>query len=136
MKKLSKKLSLLLLFAVCFSVGIPCLAAGTASVNLTASQNYADSAVVRCEDGETVTIEGKVLASSKKNGSFVARYQKNGNWYNDSSAKKKGVKPSESFTPIKATTGHKYFVLRIVSGNDTVGFGNTGTIAQGTIKAK
>lgn len=136
MKKISKKLVLLLLFAVCFSVGIPCLAAGTASVNLTASQNYADSAVVRCEDGETVTIEGKVLASSKKNGSFVARYQRNGNWYNDSSSKRKAVKPGTSFTPIKATAGHKYYVLRIASGNDTIGFGNTGTIAQGTIKAK
>lgn len=136
MKKLSKKLSLLLLFAVCFSVGIPCLAAGTASVNLTASQNYADSAVVRCEDGETVTIEGKVLASSKKNGSFVARYQRNGNWYNDTSSMQKAIKPGKSFTPVKATSGHKYYLLRIVSGNDTIGFGNTGTIAQGTIRAK
>ncbi|MBO4998519.1 MAG: hypothetical protein J6D02_11015 [Lachnospira sp.] len=135
MKKLSKKLSLLLLFAVCFSVGIPCLAAGTASVNLTASQNYADSAVVRCEDGETTKFKGKVLSNSKKNATFVARYQRSAKWFDDTATIQRAVPPNAQTKNITTSEKHRYFILRIVSGNDANGFLNKGTIANGTIWA-
>lgn len=73
--------------------------------------------------------------SCTKNGTFVARYNRNGSYYNDYSTAQKGIKPGKSCPSSQATTGHTHYILRIVSGNDTNGFFNSGTIATGKIKA-
>jgi hypothetical protein len=134
---LLKKNVIVSIMALTIIVGaiINASASGSSTVSLSSSDNYADSGVVSRSSGESVVFNGKVLSSSTKNGTFVARYNRNGSYYNDYSTAQKGIKPGKSCPSSQATTGHTHYILRIVSGNDTNGFFNSGTIATGKIKA-
>lgn len=136
MNKTNKKVLTICTLVACLSMGISTFAAGTANVNLTQTENFAESAVVRRENAETVIFKGEVLITSNKKGTFVARYQRNGSWYKDSSTAQKAISPGKHTQTTQASLGHKYYTLRIVSGSDTIGFGNTGTIAKGSIQTK